>query len=219
MALQSTANVADPLRLSEIKTEFSATGTRSLTEFVKGGTYVPNTTTNATIPTAAPITILNFLGGSAVTGPTVLNQWNITTAYDSYTYYDFYGNPAAVYHYSGYWITNADTITAPRGSISGSPPSTLSQVYQWAVETYGATTYYLTFSLRTYSDTSSTPASIFSKITVNNVDFAPGTVTSCYYTAATGEMKWLWYLTGLGVSPLWNKENSGGTFTCKMWSP
>lgn len=51
MTLQSTP----PISLNDIKTEFGATGTRGLTEFYRGGAFVPDSPANAGVPTSGPI--------------------------------------------------------------------------------------------------------------------------------------------------------------------
>lgn len=61
MALPSSP----PISLNDIKTEFGATGTRSLTEFYRGGAFVPNTSANSGVPTSGAISLLDFLGASA----------------------------------------------------------------------------------------------------------------------------------------------------------
>lgn len=60
MALQSSP----PISLNDIKAEFGATGTRSLTEFYRGGAFVPNSPQNSNIPTSGAISLLDFLGAS-----------------------------------------------------------------------------------------------------------------------------------------------------------
>lgn len=54
-----------PISLNQIKAEFGATGTRSITEFYRGGAFVPNTSTNSNVPTSGTISLLDFLGASA----------------------------------------------------------------------------------------------------------------------------------------------------------
>ena len=56
-----------PISFSQIKSEFGATGTRSLTEFYRGGSFVPNTPVNSSVPTSGSISLLDFLGASNYT--------------------------------------------------------------------------------------------------------------------------------------------------------
>lgn len=56
-----------PISLNQIKTEFGATGTRSLTEFYRGGAYVPNISANSGVPTSGTISLLDFLGATNYT--------------------------------------------------------------------------------------------------------------------------------------------------------
>lgn len=60
MALQTSP----PISLNNIKAEFGATGTRSITEFYRGGAFVPNTPQNSKVPTSGTISLLDFLGAS-----------------------------------------------------------------------------------------------------------------------------------------------------------
>lgn len=62
MALPSSP----PINYLQILAEFGAPAGTPITSMVRGGTYVPNTATNAGVPTAPPIDVLDFLGASAV---------------------------------------------------------------------------------------------------------------------------------------------------------
>lgn len=53
-----------PISLNQIKAEFGATGTRSLTEFYRGGAFVPNIPANSSVPTSGAISLLDFLGAT-----------------------------------------------------------------------------------------------------------------------------------------------------------
>lgn len=55
-----------PIDLLAVYTEFGAPVGTPLTALVRGGAYVPDTPTNAGVPTAPPIDLLDFLGASAV---------------------------------------------------------------------------------------------------------------------------------------------------------
>lgn len=59
-----------PISLNQIKTEFGATGSRALTEFYRGGSFVPNTPANSSVPSSGSISLLDFLGASNYTAPT-----------------------------------------------------------------------------------------------------------------------------------------------------
>lgn len=63
MALPSS----HPITLGQVCTEFGAPTTARLGLFVRGGSYVPNTTTNAGVPTAEPITLGDLLGAAEYT--------------------------------------------------------------------------------------------------------------------------------------------------------
>lgn len=54
--------VSGPLSLANIQAEFGGSNPISLSEYYRGGAYVPNTANTATIPTSGPISISNFYG-------------------------------------------------------------------------------------------------------------------------------------------------------------
>jgi hypothetical protein len=61
-----------PLKLSDLEAEFSAPGGTPFSEFVRGGTWVPDNTENQAIPTELPIKITEFFGAAA-TEPVVMS--------------------------------------------------------------------------------------------------------------------------------------------------
>ena len=61
MALPAAA----PIDLLQVYSEFGAPVGTPLTSMVRGGAYVPDTLANAGVPTAPPISVLDFLGASA----------------------------------------------------------------------------------------------------------------------------------------------------------
>lgn len=62
MALPSSGNIS----ITQIQTEFGAPAGTALSAFLRGGAYVPDTATNAGVPTALPITVTDFYGASAL---------------------------------------------------------------------------------------------------------------------------------------------------------
>jgi hypothetical protein len=66
MSLQTSASAANPLTINELKTEFTGPTPSKLTNYYKGGGYVPPHTCNASAPTSGRINLLNFLGGDIV---------------------------------------------------------------------------------------------------------------------------------------------------------
>ena len=60
MTLQATP----PLSLTEVQTEFVAPLGTPLSAFLRGGAFVPDTPTNAGVPTVLPIALLDLLGSS-----------------------------------------------------------------------------------------------------------------------------------------------------------
>lgn len=59
MALQ----ISGTMSLDDIQDEFGGANPININEYYKGGTYVPNTTTNSSIPTSGEISFDDFYGG------------------------------------------------------------------------------------------------------------------------------------------------------------
>lgn len=99
--------VSNPATLESVYTEFGAPQGTGLSAFLKGGAYVPNTSANASVPTALPIQLSQLAGAvkyvnvSASMSPTSIGSscklsqepWTIGTAHaiasggtGSYTY-------------------------------------------------------------------------------------------------------------------------------------
>lgn len=58
------------ITIDDLRTEFGATGARGLGDFYRGGAFVPNTPTNASVPTSGTIQLSDFYGASA--GPSAV---------------------------------------------------------------------------------------------------------------------------------------------------
>lgn len=63
-----TLPASGPITLVMIQTEFGGTNPISIDEYYRGGANVPDTATNAAIPTSGAISFDNFHGASADTG-------------------------------------------------------------------------------------------------------------------------------------------------------
>lgn len=116
MTLQPSA----PITLAQIATEFGASLPANLGSFLRGGSYVPNTGTNAAVPTALPIDMLDMLGSAAYVPPAgtvVLNDHNLSASRGvglAKAVYEFQGggacgeyiNTGPFSSYSGEWLTS-----------------------------------------------------------------------------------------------------------------
>ena len=60
MALQSSGTIT----MAQIQTEFGGSNPISINEYYRGGSYVPNTSTNSGIPTSGTIDMADFYGGA-----------------------------------------------------------------------------------------------------------------------------------------------------------
>ena len=61
-----TLPASPPISLSAICAEFGAPANTPLASFLRGGTYVPNTPGNSSVPTALPISMADLLGASNI---------------------------------------------------------------------------------------------------------------------------------------------------------
>lgn len=66
-----TLPAAPPINLLQVCTEFGAPAGTPLSAFLRGGAWVPNTPTNAAVPVALPISLLDLLGASAAPAASV----------------------------------------------------------------------------------------------------------------------------------------------------
>lgn len=95
-----------PISMDQVLAEFGAPAGTPLHAFVRGGAYVPNITSNSSVPTAPPITLHQLCGASAyqspvISGPTLVN------------FYGAQANPTRNYTVlSGQSVTGGNGITS-----------------------------------------------------------------------------------------------------------
>ena len=78
MALQSSGAIS----IDDIVAEFGGSAPDGLTEYYRGGTYVPDTGANSGVPTSGAISLEDFYGASAVTIVAAFDQ-SVYNAEDS----------------------------------------------------------------------------------------------------------------------------------------
>jgi len=81
MALQSSASGADPLKLSEVKAEFGGATNPKLSDYLRGGSYVPNINPNSGVDSSLPINLLSLLGSLVP-----LNEYTVTVGISGNNY-------------------------------------------------------------------------------------------------------------------------------------
>lgn len=112
MALQSSGTIT----LAQIQTEFGGANPISLSEYYKGGSYVPSTAANSSIPTSGVITVANFYGGDATlpAASGTFSAANFTSQSD---------RDAGIYIYSNTLTLSVSngpiTVTCTTGSSAG----------------------------------------------------------------------------------------------------
>lgn len=105
-----TLPTSGSLSLIMIQTEFGAPASTGLTDFYRGGTYVPNISANANVPTSGVIGILDFYGASKGSSSLTVTA-SPTSALGSVTT----SNPSVGVDV----ITNSVTVTASGGTGTG----------------------------------------------------------------------------------------------------
>ena len=105
-----------PISLNQIKAEFGATGTRSLTDFYRGGSYVPNIPSTSGVPTSGTISLLDFLGAANYIPINDLTAVTITGG-------SLAPNPAS----ANYIVSVNGTVSSTQGGVS--PTGTLPQTW------------------------------------------------------------------------------------------
>jgi len=64
MVLQTTGAIS----LTDVQTEFGGTAPTAITEYFRGGSNVPDTAANSSIPTSGEVSLTDFYGGDSTTG-------------------------------------------------------------------------------------------------------------------------------------------------------
>jgi len=107
MAVTSSA----PISITNLVTEFGGSAPHSLTEYYRGGSLVPNTTTNASVPTSGAISLTNFFGSSSVTAwSTTMTVGGITGKITEAGYGSAGGNQNVTPTYGGLSDTTIDFL-------------------------------------------------------------------------------------------------------------
>ena len=75
MTLPSSGTIT----IAQIQAEFGGSSPASLSEYYRNGAYVPDTSSNSSIPTSGTITMANFYGGSGATTSGTFSAANFTT--------------------------------------------------------------------------------------------------------------------------------------------
>lgn len=106
-----TLQTSGAISLGNIQTEFGGSAPTQMSEYLKGGTYVPNTPTNVNIKSSASnMSFSNYYGGSS---STTLDTQTVTVGY---YYHDPGGIPS--FPYTGYGYTSSSPTSTVVGSIS-----------------------------------------------------------------------------------------------------
>lgn len=206
-----TLPLSGPISINDLRTEFSGPTPSNMAHYYRGGAYVPNTATNAGVPTSGTISLQDFYGASAqivvsinVTvgrSPGVLGFNEIDSGYHD-------GNPSVFTQTSPWSVPGSVSSTAINGNTltsigfsnlngAGPPVNDVNQRNFW-VEFAG-------------NVTGNPPTSI-------DVTTFGGTVTN--YSFSTGLINWLYNGTvnrtvwrhTFGALPIWNQTDVGSTF-------
>ena len=197
MALQASASAGDPLKFSEIKTEFAASA-NNLRAYLKGAGIVDSNDTAPNVPSSGTISILDFLGAARVDLVVNLPQYNTGLGYDvSLTASAYDDNPFATV-----WA-GAQLILYANGS----------GIYRESNYNTGDTDYNFTWLT---SGSASDAYAYLDTVSGNNVTGTSSAVATSLQMNAT--RAWQWYVeTSYGASQsktattTLRLKNSGGT--------
>lgn len=125
-----------PISLSMIQAEFGGPTPVRLSNYYRGGAYVPNTPANSAVPTSGPISLSNFYGAAAappnnppvwVTGVNLGSHTSYTAISIQLNAYDPDGGPITYSENSGLpdWLT-----VSPIGMLQGTAPQESNPVGQ-----------------------------------------------------------------------------------------
>ena len=107
MAVRSSAPVS---LVTDIVGEFGGSTPHSLTEYYRGGSLVPNTTANNSVPTSGAISLTDFFGATASGGT---DDRTLTTGYG------FYGLGLTAYGFNSLDFSNYGSISEDAIEFSG----------------------------------------------------------------------------------------------------
>ena len=71
MAMPSSGTIT----FAQLQTEFGGSNPIGLNEYYRGGSYVPNISANASVPTSGAISLSNFYSATAMSPITVSSNW------------------------------------------------------------------------------------------------------------------------------------------------
>jgi hypothetical protein len=100
-----------PISITNLVTEFGGSAPHSLTEYYRGGSLVPDTAFNASVPTSGAISLTNFYGSSSVTAwSTTMTVGGVTGKIHESGYGAFGGNQNVTPTYGGLSDTTIDFL-------------------------------------------------------------------------------------------------------------
>lgn len=122
MALQTSGQIS----INDLRNEFGDTpGSDSLSEYYRGGAYVPNTSQNSSIPTGGQISLSNFYGTAAALPIPYTNYMRSSSTADAvYGTYSRTGGIVAAVATLDVRLRRADPYVYLEVKEGSSPPST-----------------------------------------------------------------------------------------------
>ena len=224
MALQTSG----PISIGNLKTEFGDTGSSSLSEFYRGGSLVPNTGTNAGVPTSGLIKLSNFYGAAATAQSW---QWVQTyTSMDEGVTRTFQFEDVNDIITSGSFSWSINGTTADFSAVSGTGTisatsqgsfsiTTLADAYTEGTENYTLTVSYGGGTILTQAfsvlDTSLTPT-VTINVESSEISVNEGGSFTFYATATTaisGTVSFSLGGTATGGGTDYTTTAASGTFT------
>jgi len=223
VALQSSGAIS----LQDLKTEFGDTGSSSLSEFYRGGSLVPNTGTNAAVPTSGQISLTDFYGAAATA-----ESWQWVQTYTSMNEgvtrtFQFEDVNDIITSGSFNWSINGTTAdfnaVSGTGTISATSQGSFSVTTKNDATTEGTENYTLSVSYggstvltQAFSvlDTSLTPVTINVVRSTTSVNEGSSfTFSASASTAITGTVSFSLGGTATGGGADYTTSGASGSFT------
>jgi len=185
MALPSSGQ----LSINDIVGEFGGSAPHSLSEYYRGGSLVPNSSTNSSVPTSGQIKITDFYGAAdQLWSTTVTNGYHSVAGFITVFYRGFKSGTSN----DNFWVNSINIGSASDTTVDFLSSSNLIVLGEYMIGADTGTTGVLVFEVQgTHSNSG------FTTLQVGGVDYNR---TSASYTQGGNNARWEWN-TASGANP------------------
>ena len=191
MALQSSGAIS----LSDIASEFGDSTPNSISEFYRGGSLVPNTSTNTNVPTSGQISFSQFYGAAdQLWSMTVTNGYYSVAGFVTVFYRGFKSGTSE----DNFWVNSINIGSANDTTVDFLSGSNLITLGESTLEVDQNTTGELIFEVAGAHSNSG-----FTTLKIGGVSYNR---TSATYTQGSSNTRWVWN-TSSGAAPFGENSN------------